>query len=89
MSFYEIVKKNEWDPQWPGWCTIGGSKIYHRKKGSFKTVLLYVFGSCTVILPYDLHLIGYQGHTGSFKVIREKTIKVSLDFTLMVLVTKV
>ncbi len=35
------------------------------------------FGSGTVILPYDLHLIGYQGHTDSFKVIREKTIKVS------------
>ncbi len=80
MLFYQIVEKNEWDPQRPGWCTLGGSKIYHRKRGVSKQYFCMFFGSSTVVLPYDLHLIEYQGHSDNFKVIREKTIKVSFGF---------
>ena len=80
MLFYQIVKKNEWDPQRPGWCTLGGSKIYHRKRGVSKQYFCMFLGSSTVVLSHNLHFIGFQGHTDSFKVIREKTIKVSFGF---------
>ena len=80
MLFYQIMKKNECDSQWPRWYPLGGSKIYHLKRGVSKQYFFIFLASGTMFLPYDLHLIGYQGHTNRFKVIREKTIKVSFEF---------
>ncbi len=79
MLFYQIVKKNECDSQRPCWCALGGSKIYHLKRGVSKQYFCMFYASSSIVLPYDLHLVGYQGHIDNFKVIRVKTKKYPLE----------
>ncbi len=41
-----------------------------------------LYASSLVVLPNDLHLIGYRGHIDNFKVIRGKKIPIGMDFLL-------
>ncbi len=79
ISFYKIVKKNQWDLQRPCWRHHRGSKIYHLKLGDLKQYLSLFYGSDTFIWPNDLHLSRYQGHTYNFKVVRERKRKIHID----------
>ncbi len=49
----------------------GGKNLLNR--GVSKQYFCMLYGSGTMVLPYDLHLIGYQGHIDNVKVIRGKT----------------
>ncbi len=89
ISFYQIVKKNQWDLRRPCWKHHRGSKIYHLKVGGLKQHFSLFYGSGTFIWSNDPNLIGYQGHIDNCKVTRKKTGKIHFGMDLFILKTLV